>query len=278
MKAIRFFASVAIVVSGLAGQAQAQLLGVTKDPSISNTAAQTPSAYLVYDHDGGKDPTTGQSDTTIGLLRFVAGSSVLTEPTSAGGNSTSAQSHFLTGGVPDVLLSIQVRNGTGGYAAGSFVSGVVSIGFGTATGFNRWKWDGTITALGSQSRTSPGTIIDARWTVSADQYQNLPSTLSQYVNSYLAGGTGGIMISSTADWGSAANFGNDWVFGGNQTNPSTVTGLNTYRTGMTSPIQQTASTISADIFASPVPEPSEALLLLAGLALLVPLARVRQAA
>jgi hypothetical protein len=51
--------------------------------------------------------------------------------------------------------------------------------------------------------------------------------------------------------------------------------LNSFRTGMTSPIQ-TNSTVTASFFAAPVPEPEQAWMLLAGLGLVAPLVRARR--
>jgi hypothetical protein len=265
MKSFRYLAAVTLVTTGLAGSAQAQLLGVvqaTADTKATTKATSKP--YLVYDHNG--------VDANTGLLRLVSGASTLTEPGSAGGSS--ATQTYLGAGdsIPDVLLSIQVHNGAGGFAAGSFVSGLVSIGYGNSTTTNRWQWNGTITALGSQSGTG-GTILDARWNVTADQYQNMPSNMSQFINGYLSGGTGGITIRSSAAWGnlSAGNFTNDWVYG---PDPSENNNMASYRQGMTKPIIQTNSSITADIFASPVPEPATGWLLLIGLA---PIALIVQA-
>jgi hypothetical protein len=255
MKSFRYLAAVTLVTAGLAGSAQAQLLGVVQGPA--DTKATT-KAYLIYDHNA--------VDANTGLLRLVSGAFTLTEPASAGGGSVKLAYLETEDSIPDVLLSIQVHNGSGGFAAGSFVSGLVSIGYGNSTTANRWQWNGTITALGSQSGTG-GTILDARWNVTADQYQNMPSNMSQFINGYLSGGTGGIKIGSSAAWGtlSAGNFTNDWVYGTELSEDNNMAG---YRQGMTSPIIQTDSKITVDIFASPVPEPATGWLMIIGLALM----------
>lgn len=258
---IRLLAATATVaISSLAVQAHAQLLNVVQ--SFPDTTATT-NPYLIYDHDA--------VNSTTGLLRIVAGSATLNEGSAAGG-SNAVQSYFGAGdSIPDVLFSIQVRNGTGGFTAGSFVSGVVSIGFGNSTTANRWKWDGTVTALGSQIGAA-GTIVDATWTMTGDQYQNMPGNMNQFVNGLLTGQSGGIKVQSSAALSATANFSNDWVYG---PTPTVNANLNNFRIGMTSP-NQVNSTITSDIFVSAVPEPETTLMMLIGLGLLVPLARMRK--
>ena len=261
MKRIQILGALSLAFAGLSGQSHAALLGAVQ--TFPDTTATT-NPYLIYDFNA--------VNATTGRLLLVSGSSTLAEGPAQGGSSTSAQSYFGSGdSIPDILLTIDVRNGTGGLIAGSFVAGTVNIGFGNSTTANRWSWTGNITQIGTQAGT--GTILDAYWTVTADSYQNMPSNMSQFVNGYLTGASGGIKINSGAAWGTTANFGNDWVFG---PNPSANTNLNSFRAGMTNPIQ-TNSTIAADIFTSPVPEPEAALMLLAGLAVIAPMARRRKA-
>lgn len=153
-KTIRLAAAGAtLLCSALSAQSYAQLLNVVQN--FPDTTVGSP-AFIFYDHDG--------VNATTGLLRLVTYSSILNEGAAAGG-TTATQLYSGTGdSVPDVVLSLQIRNGTGGFTAGSFVSGTVSVGFGNNTAANRWKWDGTVTALGSQIGGT-GTILDATWNV-----------------------------------------------------------------------------------------------------------------
>jgi hypothetical protein len=257
------FALGALFVALLAGSAQAALLGVTQTfPDINTT-----STYLIYDHDG--------VNSTTGLLRVVAATSVLNEGAATGG-STQSQAYLSAGDTtPDVVLSIQVRNGTGGFSAGTLVGGSVSVGFGNAIASPRFSWTGNITALGSTG--GPGTIFDALWTVgtgaSGDHYQNMPASMGQFVDGFLAGGSGGIKLTSSAAFGGSANFGNDWIYG---TSPQNST-LAPYRVGMVANPVLTVSTITADVFAEPpaaiVPLPPALWLLGSGLLVLAPIAR-----
>lgn len=244
-----------------AGGAQAALIGVTQTfPDVSFT-----SVYLAYDHDGVSANT--------GLLRVVANTSTLNEGAAAGG-STQLQSYLAAGdSIPDVMLSFQVRNGTGGFTAGTLVGGSVSIGFGNAAASPRFSWTGTVNQFGWA--TGIGTIFDATWSVGADQYQNLSAAnFPQFVNGFLSGGSGALKLTSSASWGAGANFSNDWVFG---INPASNTNLNDYRAEMTSPVQ-TNSTITADVWASPaaVPLPAGLWILGSGLLALAPAVRRRR--
>lgn len=253
--------TVAVLLGVIAPHGRAQLLNVTQ--SFPDTTA-TGSPYLVYDHDA--------VDSNTGLLRLVAGAAQLAEGAAAG-NSTLTQTYLGAGDpVPNVLLSIRIRNGNGGFTAGTFLSGVVSVGYGNTTGTGGWRWDGAITALGSRSGT--GTILDAAWNVTGDQYQNVPANMNQFVNGFLSGQTGGIKIQSSASWGSTNNFSNDWVYG---LNPASNTNLDNYRTGMDLLLagQQVNSAISADIFVAAVPEPELVWLMLLGTILFAPFVRAR---
>jgi hypothetical protein len=216
----------------------------------------TAQPYLIYDHNG--------VNATTGRLTVVTGATTLAEGPTAG-NSTVTQSYFGAGdSIPDMVMTIDVNNSTG-----ALVGGSVSIGFGNNASLARYSWQGAITGFGFASGT--GTIFDATWSVSADQYQNMPATMSQFINGFLTGGTGGVKITSSAAWGTTANFGNDWVFG---TTPG-LASLSGFKTNLTSPLAVT-STVTTDIFASPVPVPAAAWLFASGLGLLIPATRKRK--
>lgn len=245
---MRHLTTVLILAAGIASSAQASLIGVTQtDPRV---ALSTP--YLIYDHDG--------VNASTGLLRVMANTSNLVE-----GASNQLQSYLGAGdSIPNLMLTIQVDN-----TSGAFAGGAVSIGFGNSTAAPRFSWQGTITNFGFQSGSS--TIFDATWTMSGDQYQNMPPAMSQFVDGYLTGGSGGLKISSSAAWGGDANFGNDWVFATNP-NSSSIDG---FTGGLTTPLR-TPSNIGVDVFVSPVPLPAAVWMLIGGLGVLLPLARRRR--
>ncbi len=133
--------------------------------------------------------------------------------------STPGQS-YVGGGTPadtarDQMLSIQLD------AAGNFVSGTVTIGFGNTSrsgspNYNAaafgFSWTGTVTGFGY---TNDGARMNATWTMNADQYRNMPAAYSLFVNNYLAGAAGGIDIGRQGGWvsvgtqpGGGANFAN----------------------------------------------------------------------
>jgi hypothetical protein len=215
--------------------AQAALVGVTQTfPDISLTGA-----YLAYDNNA--------VNSTTGLLRVVASAATLNEGAAAGG-STQIQSYLSSGDtVPDVMLSFQVRNGTGGFTAGSLAGGTVSITMGNTTTAPRYSWTGTVNSFGFAA--GAGTIFDATWSVTNDQYQSMPAGLSQFVNGFLTGGTGALKLTSSAAWGTTTNFGNDWIYG---TNPSSNANLAGFRTGMTGQTE-TNSSVTADVWATAAP-------------------------
>lgn len=234
----------------IAGNAHAALIGVTT--SFPDTTLQA-NPTIIYKH-------TGVSS-TVGELTVITTATTLTA--SSGGPSVTQN---YTGDTPpqDLMLTIDVNNSTG-----AFVSGSVSVALGDSTTAARWSWAGNVTQFGfvDPTTSTSGTIFDARWHMNADTYQNMPANMAQFVNGYLTGRNGALDLLSTASWGGTtagkANFGNDWIYG---TSPTSVPSV--FTTGMTNPILVT-STISSDIWVSPVPLPGAVWLLLSGLGLVV---------
>lgn len=208
------------------------------------------SATLVYDNTGG---SLGS-----GVLKLYTNAAVLKEAVSSGGTSATQ----VYSGVPTEILTINVTG------TGSFLNGSVSIPFdGSGAQF---FWNGTITGFGFNDTAASGQIFDATWMVGSDSYTGLPSGLSQFSNGYMTGGAGGIHIGNgNVLFNDAATWANDWVM---QFNPSTVS--TTLTSGLSSPVLITA-TVTTDIFATPVPEASTYGMMLAGLAILVPMVRRR---
>lgn len=248
--------------------AQAALVGETKtaldaDVSIIN------GAYLVYDHNG--------VNANIGELRLFSTSTTLAE-TFAEGNSSTGQVYA----TQTEVLTIHVNNSNG-----AFVDGTVGIDVGTNANQAHFSWTGTINSFGF-ANVAANTIFDATWTVTSDNYANSTTStpftgaLSQFTNGYLAGGSGGIVITNTKGFGVLAScsgtgcvagtpgFGNDWIMGtAAQTTPS----LSSFIGQLDSTKLMINSTVKADIFATPVPEASTYGMMLVGLAMLAPLVR-----
>lgn len=234
-----------------AQSAHAALLNVVQ--TFPDITLSTP--YLIYDNNGG--------GAGIGQLKVIVNAASLNEGAAAG-NTSDTESYFGTGdSTPNLALTINVNN-----SSGAFISGSVAIGFGNATAEPQYAWNGTITSFGFNNVVTSGRIFDATWTVTSDQYANMPGTLSQFVNGYLTGGTGGIIINSSAGFNDAANFSNDWVIAASPNS----TAINSFIGGLSSPVKIT-STVTSDVFATPVPEASTYGMMLAGLAMLTPLAR-----
>lgn len=238
-------------IAAPAAQATNTLLNVTQ--TFPDVTLSTPS--LIYDNTGGASGT--------GVLKIVSVASVLNEGAAAS-DSTDTQSYFGAGdNVADLILTINVTG------TGSFVSGTVDIHYGNSTTEPRWDWSGTVTGFGFNDGAASGRIMDATWTVTSDDYLNMPSTLSQFVNGYMTGGAGGIIITSSKGFNDGESFASDWVLANN----ATAASITSFTSGLTSPTLVSASTMTVDVFATPVPEASTYGMMLAGLAMLAPLAR-----
>ncbi|GEM_PF-2444720 len=291
------------VCLGISGGAHAALLGVTQtfpDVTLNNS-------YLIYDNNG--------VNSTTGLLRLVSFSSTLNEGTAAG-NSTLTQ--LYTGGLtpadttPDLMLSIAINRATGAWVSNStynkvsigFGNSVVPNGAGTTPGF---KWTGNVTAFGWQENLTStpnneyGTHFDAKWTMTGDDYEDMPANMSQFVDNVLttamASYSGGIKISNSAGFAFDKNgdgdsldaneqvahprgFQRDWVFGASATTPAVQALLASFTSGLsaTTCTSNTAtncknfvnSAVLADAF---VPVPPALWLWAGALATLVPSAR-----
>jgi hypothetical protein len=236
---------------GLAGTAHASLIGVTT--GFPDTTLQA-NPTIIYNHVGG--------GTGVGQLTVITTASTLT---AASGGPTATQNYAGDTPPEDLMLTIDVNNSTG-----AFVSGTVSVALGDTTTAARWSWAGNVTQFGfvDPTKSSSGTIFDARWHMTADTYQNMPANMAQFVNNYLAGQNGALDLLSSTAWGTASasktNFGNDWIYGAT---PGSVPSV--FTTGMVNPILVT-STVSSDIWIAPVPLPAAVWLLLSGLGVVLP--------
>lgn len=238
------------VIAAPAAQATNTLLNVVQ--TFPDVSLSTPS--LIYNNTGGAGGT--------GVLQVVASATALNEGAAAG-NSTDTQSYFGQGdSVADLILTINVTG------TGTFVSGTVDIHYGNNALEPQWNWTGTITNFGFNDGATTGRIMDATWTVTSDAYLNMPGNLSQFVSGYMTGASGGIIISSSAGFNDGTTFDKDWVIAGSPTAAST----SIFRSGLSTPVSIT-STLTSDVFATPVPEASTYGMMLAGLAMLAPLVR-----
>lgn len=252
MKYLKFSSFIAIMATSALGTLHAAPVNppvVQSFPDITLGASS-----VTYDANG--------VDANTGLLTVTSSSATLQEGAAAGGSSDT-QSYLgdidgIAGGAidtaKDLTLTFHVRNGLGGFTAGDFVGGSVTIGFGLpfivpSVVQPQYSWHGTVTDFGFEDTgANAWKYFDAAWTVTSDTYVNMPAGMEQFVNGYLTGGSGGIKINLTSAV-TASQFSTDW---------------------------SRTSGVAVDVFASPVPEVDSVWLLAAGLAVLVPVARRRK--
>ena len=258
---------VSLIIPGIA---EAALLGVPQ--AYSDVTLNQ--AYLIYDNNAINNNT--------GLLKVVSFGSTLNEGPGAG-NSTLTQSY--TGGsdhTPDLMLSIAIDRTSGNWVnSNNSAANKVTIGFGNSVipdgvgntpGF---KWTGKVTDFGWQQNTSTnppytyGTFFDATWKFTQDDYEDMPATMSQFVDGVLTSAmapfNGGIKISNSAGFGAVPHptaFQRDWVFGTNASRTNVQNLLSPFLTGLASNtcsnntssncISYLNSTVTADVFV-PIP-------------------------
>jgi len=251
---------------GLIGPANAELIGIPQSyPDITLNQS-----YLIYDNNA--------INSNTGLLKVVSFGSTLNEGPGSG-NSTLSQSYVGgTDRTPKVMLSIAIDRATGNWASSNhnnankvtidFGNSVTPNGSGITPGF---KWAGDINNFGWQQNISStpineyGTFFDASWTVTQDDYEDMPASMSQFVDNVLTNQKGGIKISNSAGFGDVSQpsaFKRDWVFGTNASMAGVQNLLNPFLTGLSTDlcsnnssincITYLNSTVTADVFV-PIP-------------------------
>jgi len=263
---------------GLTGSAHATLIGLTQsypDVSLNNT-------YLIYDNNA--------VDSNTGLLKVVSFGSTLSKDSVLNGGSSVTHSvtqlyTSSTDHTPDTMLTIAIRRSNGNwYQTNATGVNEVTIDFGQSTSGASFSWQGQITNFGWDDRSGYfGKQMDATWTMDSDQYVNMPSDLSNFVDgmltSAMASFEGGINISNSAGFTNMSNpWQRDWVFGGGVSNKAIQNLLTPYLKGLANQNcggRRTSncfqgfidSNVFADVF---VPVPPAAFLWAGALATLVP--------
>lgn len=247
-----------VLALAVSENATAMLLGVVQSyPDI--TLNQN---YLVYDNNA--------IDSNTGLLKLVSYASTLNEGPGSG-NSTLTQSYSGAGDpLPNLMLTIAIDRNTGNWInTANPIANKVSIGFGNSvipngsTNTPGFSWQGNINDFGWNST---GTFFDAKWTLTGDDYEDMPATLAQFTDgvltSAMAAYMGGIKISNSSGFGTVGSpsaFQQDWVFGASANSLSIQTLLNNAQftecsTGTQSDctINFVHSTVTSDVFL-PIP-------------------------
>lgn len=153
-----------------------------------------------------------------------------------------------------------------------FRSTMVADGAGNTPGF---KWTGNVTDFDWQQNTSNnppyqyGTFFDASWKPTQYDYEDMPATMSQFVDGVLTSAmapfNGGIKISNSAGLGRVPHptaFQRDWVFRSSASRNNVQNLLSPFLTGLASDIcsNNTSSncitylnsTVTTDVFV-PIP-------------------------
>ncbi len=272
-------------------QVKADLIGIKQ--SYSDISLNQ--SYLIYDNNA--------VDETTGLLSIVSFSSTLNEGPEAG-NATLTQTY--ADGVdhnPDLMLTIAIDRSTGNWVDSSdpianrlnigFGNSVIENGSGNTPGF---QWGGRITDFGWQqdyidsANNEYGTFFDASWTMTEDNYEDMPSSMGQFVDnmltSQMTGFLGGIKISNSAGFANVSHpvaFQRDWVMGTNAESTLVQQLLMPFLNGLSSTtcsntdsvecISYLNSTITADVF---IPIPSAVWLWSGALLALLPGIRINK--
>jgi hypothetical protein len=192
-----------------AGNAEAALLNVVKGvPFVDFSSSNT---WLIYDHNA--------VNSTTGTLKVATIGMTLGEGVAAGGSSVNQNYIGGSDQTAALVMSFNLNNTTG-----ALVGGSVNIGFGnqTTTTAPVFSLTGTVTDFGFSTDSTSTRSFDAKWTVTNDQYQNMPANMNQFVNGFLTGINGGVISIGADPTGAATNafgtsgtsFANDWVFGG----------------------------------------------------------------
>lgn len=260
----RLALALATLALGMSLNARAALIpGVIRtDPFVQMTA----STYIVYDHNAGG---TNGSGASIGRLSIVTQAETLNEGAVAGGSS--AQNTYAA-----LTQVINIDFASSGAGAGAFVGGTVSILAGSGT--QKFQWLGTLSNAGfNTAGTAP--LLNGTWTVSSDSYAFSGATatnLSQFVNNYLLGGSGGLLINTSGAGFTLANanLATDWIVGSGASAPTTLP--TAISSGLTSAAYYSAN-VTVDVYATPVPLPASTWAMLGGLLLLLPALRGRRA-
>lgn len=298
---------IGLATIGLVGSAEATLLGVT--PNYQAPYIDLENAYIIYDNDG--------VNASTGLMTVVSFGSRLYS-SSTGSNQGQSYWDAAYGGsdwTPDTMLTFAINTSNGSWnpttAAGA---NQVTVSYGDPIGGANtpvFSWSGNITNFGwleDQSYTPDvyefGTKFDATWEMTGDSYVNMPSNMSQFIDSYLtnlmSGSEGSIIIDNWSGFvdpdnavttGKNKNTGwvpnpkawqRDWVFGasvypGSNQHDAVMAALAPYLTGLSTTectkFDKTncLSLVSSSVFASVfVPIPPALLLWGGALATLLP--------
>lgn len=268
----QFYVAGLTVLLGIAGNANAALLGVTQtypDITLGNT-------YLIYDHDALKTYNNGACSSStatnacIGQLTLVSFSSTLNSGVYPA--PTATQLYAQTGGpdtTPDKMMTIAIKSSGPTSTLGTWTSSSnagankVTIAQGPSS-FNvdTFSWMGNVGNFGflaDNSSTSTyyelGTHFDGLWNFTSDTYNNMAPNMSQFVSGMLTTAMntpnpdykGGFKISNSAGFTQNGNpsttassnkvslanaLKRDWVFGSGANTAAVQALLTPYLTGL----------------------------------------------